>query len=323
MAAGSVGVSDLLASAFSSSLNCTVVTHDQFERKRDDKKSCFEALDIARLFNLSQLTGAVGDLPPNLPDTDPSLFTLFVKTLTGKTVEVKVAGHMFVADIKEQLQEIEGMPPVQQRLIYGGQQLEDSVCLHEYGIERESTLYMVLRLRGGGCVSYYIDDSLLHPEYDYDFSMQEDDGTPFYCGQKRYFRPYGWKRFALKVLDRYEDNTWLGRPGYRTNSSTGEWAVSYHGTAATSSGSIAQEGYDLSKGKRFLYGRGIYSSPSIDVAAKYAQIFTHNGAQYQIVFQNRVSVDNLSCIDSPHGDYWVQPVDMLLRPYGICIRRVV
>ena len=88
----------------------------------------------------------------------------------------------------------------------------------------------------------------------------------------------------MKVV---HDDT-LGRAGYRTNSSPGEWAFSYHGTAAASNGSIAQEGYDLSKGKCFAYGRGVYTAPAIEVAAKYAQRFDHEGSEYQLVFQNRV-----------------------------------
>ena len=50
----------------------------------------------------------------------------------------------------------------------------------------------------------------------------------------------------------------------------GEWPVSYHGTKDTSAGKIALEGFDLKKGKRFLYGRGIYSSPDPAKAEEYA-----------------------------------------------------
>ena len=87
-------------------------------------------------------------------------------------------------------------------------------------------------------------------------------------------------------------------------------------------GSIAQEGYDLSKGKRFRYGRGIYSTPSIDVAAMYAHRFEHEGERYQLVFQNRVRATDLKVIDSGVGEYWVQPHEDFIRPYGICIRHV-
>ena len=173
----------------------------------------------------------------------------------------------------------------------------------------------------------YINDSLLDPPFDYDFTKTTDDGTEFYRGGHRYYRPYGWERYAIKVLDRpeYRDNKWLGKPGYRVESSEGEWPVCYHGTGVNVSGNIAQEGYLLSMGKRFKFGRGIYSSPSIEVAAKYANVFNHEGKKYQLVFQNRVSPDGLVVIDGSDtgvGEYWVQSNEKLMRPYGICMRPV-
>ena len=152
-----------------------------------------------------------------------------------------------------------------------------------------------------------------------------DDGTKYYRGGHEYHRPYGWQRHAIKVLGRFEDDTWLGERGQRNGSSDGEWPVSYHGTGHSVSGSIAQDGYNLSKGKRFKYGRGIYSTPSIEVAAKYAEEFTHKRKRYKLVFQNRVSPVGLRILDEKVtgvGEYWVQPKQKLIRPYGICIQRV-
>lgn len=133
-------------------------------------------------------------------------------------------------------------------------------------------------------------------------------------------------RHALKVRDKYENNTWLGEDGLRSHSSEGEWAVSYHGTNVNVSGSIAEKGYLLSKGKRSLYGKGIYSTPSIEVAALFATEFKHEEKTYQVVFQNRVSPDGLVVIgsaDTGVGEYWVQPDEKLIRPYGICTRQLV
>ena len=240
----------------------------------------------------------MGDVRPELPNSvNTSSFSIYVRTLTGKAITIQTANHQYVVDIKEAILDVERVPLDQQRLIFDGKQLKDSQRIYEVGIEPNATVHMVLRLRGGGCPTYYIDDCLLDPTFDYDFSSKKDEGTPFYRGGRRY---YGWNRYALKVLGRYDD-TWLGRAGYRTNSSPGEWAISYHGTAVASSGSIAQEGYDLSKGKRFAYGRGVYTAPAIEGAAKYAQKFDHEGWEYQLVFQNRVSVDDLKVVDSPSG----------------------
>ena len=74
---------------------------------------------------------------------------LFVKTLTGKTVSIEVEEGESIEDVKAKIAEKEGIPPEQQRLIFGGQQLQDSKTLDDYDVGDDSTLHLVLRLRGG------------------------------------------------------------------------------------------------------------------------------------------------------------------------------
>ena len=313
---------DLLAAALSSTLHLPVLSYEDYQNEKGSGSTgcMYQALNIEDIFRLSHRSAPYGDLHH---DPRHGKIKVFIKTLSGKTLEVLIPPTTTVDELKHEILGKEGISENLQRLIFEGKQLEGQQTLVSYGITAECTIHLMLRLSGGGMPTFYVDDSLLDPQYDYDFTHLRDTGAKFYRGDREYHRPYGWKRFALKVLGRHEDDVWLGRAGSRCASSPGEWPVSYHGTGIASTGNIAQEGYLVSKGKRFKFGVGIYSTPSIEVAAKYAQQFTHDGKQYRIVFQNRVNPSELKVFDTKVtgvGEYWVQPHQELVRPYGICIQ---
>ncbi|CAJ0644437.1 608_t:CDS:2 [Entrophospora sp. SA101] len=301
---------ELLASALSIITNQTVVSHDEY-LKNKSSGILFKNLDNDALHKSSLVGGLVStdlnDLAvkpdfkiDNLMDADdeedipapPNGMQIIVRVLTGKSIKFTRTDVLLV-------------------IIISWTRL---------------TLHLVLRLRGGGAISYIIPEDALDPKFDFDFTSVRDTGLTFMRGNFQYRRPCGWNRIALQVTNKYEDNKWLGgvTHKFRYASEADEWPVSYHGTGTFNGKTMAQDAYEHSAGKNFPYSTGIYSTPDINVAVRYAEKFVHNGAEYRVVFQNRVNPATLSILsaaDTNCGEFWISPRDTDVRPYGMCTKK--
>ncbi|XP_076068378.1 uncharacterized protein LOC143040826 [Oratosquilla oratoria] len=220
-----------------------------------------------------------------------------------------------VAYLKASISDKKGIPTNRQILVFNRRQLQDSSTLEDHGLSESAVLSLIIRISGGWCPN----PNLLDPEFHHDFTHMKDDGTSFVRGNEEYIRPYGWKRFALKVRGKYESDTWLGEPGSRRYSSEGEWPVSYHGTSSKATESIAENGYDMSKGKRFYYGPGIYSTPYPEMAAGYAPSFKHKRRTYLAMVQSRYDPAHTNVV--ANKNYLVTEKEEYIRPYGILVRK--
>lgn len=326
---------DLLTAAVGALIGCPVVTHEEYLRNPSPD---IQPLDLEAFHNTVLIAPPPQPAPPRSPTPThqpeptgqlesineaepanqselllmPRSFTIFVKTLTGKTIALSVTLSDTVDSVKQKISEALDITTEEQRLLYDGKQLEDRLALRDYGIHHESTIHLAFRLRGGGPSVMYLPADFRDPAWDYNFTDIDDADRTFARGGETYKRPCGWSRYALKVNGKYDSDVWLG-----SSNAPGEWPVSYHGTAKVNAESIAEVGYRLALGVHFAYGRGIYSSPNHTTAEAYATVFSEKGKRYKVILQNRVNPGNLR---KPWGDYWVSPQDGDVRAYGLCIK---
>ena len=320
----------LVASAMSSILNIPVKTYDECVANGYTVSSeQFLDINFIHRNSLMCVRDEVNEIDKvnGVEDTFSTFsiqIQIFVKNLSGDSQAMFVNPHNTVLELKYIIQEKLEYDIRLIRLEFANKRLEDHRTLRSYNIKQGDNVHISLRLLGGrldlDCCAIknfcVIKDDFLDPNHDFDFTHLKDDGTTYVRGKLLYKRPYGWERMALNVLGKYgPDDKWLGCVG----DSPDEWPVSYHGTRKECVNPIADEGYRLDKGRRFVHGKGIYSSPKVEVAEGYATKFKHNGTIYKVVFQNRVNTVGLKMCNN---NYWLTPNEKDIRPYGLCVKKV-
>lgn len=351
---------ELLSAAFSAMLGVKVVPLTKVsEGQAGSASKKMKKVSVYQLFRATHYIGSMhsdlsGVFVPEMEGSADQEFEINVRTLTGTKIPISVTKHHTIAQVKEAIKAKHDIPIANQGLLFNSNILQDDATIGSIGMKPHLVCNLIL-IDGEDVTEteFGLEEDDLAPEYDYDFTHVQDS-EKFYRGGLEYTRPCGWMRFALRVKGRSEyhgNDTWIGPPGYRTESAPGEWPVSYHGTSAEACGGIQKDGYDPKKSNRQLFGPGIYYSPDLQKVSeyRYTQKFECHGKYYEVALQNRVNPEKKGYQDkkdpgnpdrfrdcsmviispsiSPF-QYWRCPRQdpdegiYDIRPYGILIRKI-
>ena len=183
-----------------------------------------------------------------------------------------------------------------------------------------------------------LSNIILSPNiFDYNYCKDKNEWktTNLKRGGRRYYPPYGWIGIGLKVNDKYKNNIWIGK-----ENKEGEWAVAYHGVGKGNTfkkvikilnhnlkagpGQLYKDQLNVEKSKDIIpyCGEGVYFSPNIEEAEKYAEK-TSLGSfsfQFQFVFMTRVNPEKIRSPGGTPVDWILNGNDDEIRPYRLLIK---
>eukprot|EP00111_Clytia_hemisphaerica_P023166 TCONS_00068155-protein len=253
--------------------------------------------------------------------------TLTVKTLTGKSTMVKVKPDSQISDVKDSIRSSDGLGLTQGlKLLHLNKNLKDEATLKDSFITENATLFMIISAETVAPAFYMNAETFLHPKYDYQYGAA--DKTQFSRGNRRFIRPCGWMKKALRVLGKYENNTWLGVAGRQseTQSAGGEWPVAYHGTKKGDVEKLCRERSrnPVHQGQNFTPGKGIYTTSSPHLAEQQSESFDFEGHKYKMIFMDRVDMSYTAEYKVPSGgqDTYFITSEERVRPYCILFKKV-
>ena len=272
-----------LADGFNSLLDDIDAKITVGNNKVDEVGKFAEAIDLDKFHTQSLqwhwILGEV-DLVVHDPETKENKeprkeITVYIQAYDLTKVALKVDQNTTVKHVKKAFN-----VSSEDRLYFDGRTMfEEKTLIGDLQMENNDVFEMYRFQEGGGwrleeSSILSLDANILDPKFNYDFTKKKTTRREFQRGGAPYKRPYGWNRLALNVRSRYGDMDWLGGAGgtSRTESVEGEWPVSYHGTEKGFAEEIAKQGYRLDTSKRFMFGKGIYSTTDPDIAEKYAKV---------------------------------------------------
>ncbi|CAD7702619.1 unnamed protein product [Ostreobium quekettii] len=249
--------------------------------------------------------------------------SISVRDLAGNHVRVNAEAQRTVAEVKACAASALGGDPALQVLAVAGEILQEAMRLQDYGVAEGCTLCMAPWEGHAANAPLLLEPRFLAPQHDFDLTGVPNDGVALSRGGEAYVRPFGWRRHALAVDAKYSDTTWLdGRMA------AGQWPVGYHGTTLPAARAIVAQGFRLCMSRRATFGLGVYTTPDVDYAERYAEAFEHAGRRFKVVIQARVNpakrrrVERRDPATGAVANIWVNPNERDVRPYGVLVREV-